>query len=923
MKQPCILLLGLLAMFSVIDCRAGTNEELYGGEVRYQRATCEGEFPREEVLLATVTQHHTVFTPEAVRQSIQNIYLLGLFSAVEVDAEPFLDGVMVTYKLQRRMLVRQVRIKRNASLTGRVMQVLHPVSNKDLYRVCNVRPFDDFNEAALIKGVANIQKLLRQKGFSRNSVKYRYAFDYQDYSVKVRFIVDLGPMAVIESIDFVGDAPLPEQYLRRAMALHEGAGYSKDVLDKDRERIAEFCRFYGYLDAEVESPVVSYDEKKDTVRIVIPITTGPPLRVDIAYPLHLWNWDWVFHYLDRTKLNDILDLPHTSAIDLPVLDQGRDTIAAHFMAHGYHFADVDLVDKSDLDDPVQRVVYKVDQGTKVRVRTMTMHGVENLSQEDLASAVLTRRKRRFVMDTLLQDLTALKALYNERGFSDAVIAEPVVEFSDDRQWADVVVAVEEGVRYRIGEVVIEGCTVFDEAEARAAIHLAGEEPVNPQAVNEAAKLLTQMYEAKGYKDVAVTTELAPSQAPNRRDVVVRISEGAAYTFGKVIYRGYFKTKRKVIDRYNKVREGKPYMYDVLLESNRAVSSLGLFQSVRFQPVKWEEAGTARTVVLSVTERPTSRVEFGLGYNTDEGVRGFLDTYTSNLGGYNRTAGFSLLNSQKERKLQFSFKEPFFANTKINFVTRLYRHDIDKPDIEIGKEGAGVTWEKQLSKQLSVLFGLRVESQRVNLLNLDEDIDPRDRADLRVVALGPSGIYDTRDDPRMPRKGILATLTMEYAPKFLDSEVAFPRSTGQLAGFIPLSDNTVLALSLRYGAGYKLPITESFFTGGAKSVRGFRYESLHPPDLEDGTPVPGSSLVIGNIELRYPLLWGLQGVLFLDGGGVWREVSDMDIDGFRETAGAGLRFATPIGPIGIDYGYKLDRKSGETSGRTEVSIGHAF
>ena len=138
---------------------------------------------------------------------------------------------------------------------------------------------------------------------------------------------------------------------------------------------------------------------------------------------------------------------------------------------------------------------------------------------------------------------------------------------------------------------------------------------------------------------------------------------------------------------------------------------------------------------------------------------------------------------------------------------------------------------------------------------------------------------------------------------------------------------VLALAIRGGAAFsfdstkELPLVERFFLGGRTTVRGFNNDSLGPKGVNN-TPTGGNVFALGNSELRLSLGRGFGLVTFLDSGNVWKLVDDVGTK-VRYTAGAGLRYKTPVGPVRIDYGHKLDREPGESQGEVHFSFGHAF
>ena len=185
-----------------------------------------------------------------------------------------------------------------------------------------------------------------------------------------------------------------------------------------------------------------------------------------------------------------------------------------------------------------------------------------------------------------------------------------------------------------------------------------------------------------------------------------------------------------------------------------------------------------------------------------------------------------------------------------------------------------------------------------------------RGIIQIARLGGSLVQDHRDDAINPQTGTFATTTFQVANKALGSEVNFTSLYNQTSYFIPLS-GSVLATSARfgwnqpYGGDRELPISERYFAGGSTTLRGF--------DLDEaGPPGGGQLLTIGNIEWRKPLnfvpIAGVIGALFYDTGNVFERPSDFSLSDFTHSAGFGLRYETPLGPVRLDVGFNLDPKT---------------
>jgi outer membrane protein insertion porin family len=168
----------------------------------------------------------------------------------------------------------------------------------------------------------------------------------------------------------------------------------------------------------------------------------------------------------------------------------------------------------------------------------------------------------------------------------------------------------------------------------------------------------------------------------------------------------------------------------------------------------------------------------------------------------------------------------------------------------------------------------------------------------------------------------------FAPVFL-SEASFTRWFLRGSGIRPFANGLqfvsagTLGLEWTFGDTLIVPINERFFTGGSESMRGFELDTVGPKDPVSGEPTGGQAMLVLNEELRYPIWRSLHGVVFVDAGNVFLRVKDIDLGDLRYDVGLGFRLETPVGPIRLEYGRKIDRQPGESAGELFLSIGNAF
>ena len=200
----------------------------------------------------------------------------------------------------------------------------------------------------------------------------------------------------------------------------------------------------------------------------------------------------------------------------------------------------------------------------------------------------------------------------------------------------------------------------------------------------------------------------------------------------------------------------------------------------------------------------------------------------------------------------------------------------------------------------------------------------------IGTISPIIIRDSRDNPFNPRTGSVNSFKLDYSAGMATaSEIEFFRYIFQSSWYIPVSKSIVWGLSARggwaeaYGETKELPISKRFFLGGRTTVRGFELDSIGPKG-SDGSPTGGDAYLNLNTELRFPIYRSFGGLVFVDAGNVWlKSAESVNVTDLRSSAGIGLRYLTPIGPLSLDAGWKLDRESGESAWEWHFTIGNVF
>ena len=239
-------------------------------------------------------------------------------------------------------------------------------------------------------------------------------------------------------------------------------------------------------------------------------------------------------------------------------------------------------------------------------------------------------------------------------------------------------------------------------------------------------------------------------------------------------------------------------------------------------------------------------------------------------------------------------------------------------------------DKDLTESIKV--SLQYEYEISRLFDVDEGakIASEDEGTLDIGTISPIIIRDSRDNPFNPRTGSVNSIKVDFsAGMATGSEVEFVRYIMQSSWYIPLSKSVVWGFSARvgwadaYGKTEEIPISKRFFLGGRTTVRGFELDSIGPKG-DDGSPKGGDLYLNLNTELRFPIYRKMGGLLFVDAGNVWlKSEGNVNIADLRSSAGIGFRYLTPIGPLSLDAGWKLDREKGESDWEWHFTIGNVF
>ncbi len=757
-----------------------------------------------------------------------------------------------------------------------------------------------------------------------------------------------GPAAAprLGAIHLDGVLRFKERTVRRRLRVREGRKRDRAAIYDGVDRLVEFYRRHGYWMAEVD-----YHEAPGAVGAVdatYHVRTGPRVTIELRGTG------------GKSGIRqEIAPLWQRGLFMDDIVEQARTLIEKRLRDRAYLKVSVAAEVLSNDPDRFQ-VRFTVQEGPRARASSVQIAGTGQLQEREVRRAIRTSPDgwftRGLVRESVLtEDAAAIWALYLTRGFPTASVPPPAVSLDDSGRHAQVTFRIEEGPQILFGRPHFEGHRLLTAEELEFAAGVPKGAPYSVSALDAATVRLRRFYDTSGYPDARVTVrplQVAPGGTGRVEEPVFVITEGAHQRVGEVSTAGNVLTRDHVIRKALRIEPARSLSRGGLLAGQTRLYGLGIFQSVSVEPEPPSEphettgaspaqeetapppADVRRDVRVSVRELAPLTQAFGLGYDSEERLRGQYEISNRNIFGSGRYLGLQARASRLLQRGTLVYREKGIFGGRFDVLGSAFGEDERRPAFDVHTVGASIRISRKLTKATRTLY--RYTLQDVNLSDASAVFD---ESTLRLASVAASEIHDTRDAPFDPLHGHYLSGETELFSRGVGSEAEFVKMLAQIYGFKQIGRRTVWAQALRAGAAIPfgvskkdpastgdpvsgIPPSERFFAGGDTTVRGFSRDHLGPLDAS-GDPIGGEGLFLVNEEVRFPIYDSLGGVVFFDAGNVYRTLDDFDVTDLRRVAGAGLRFATPIGPFRVEYGALLDRKEGEARGQFFFSIGQAF
>lgn len=930
----------------------------------------DGPFDTDSVRNYVTIKPGEPLTRRALQESIKALFATGNFRDIRVDASPPAGQSTVTFSLFLNYRIGKIQF---AGIGGG--------DRRRAERQLRIRQGDVLSLDAVDDSAVAVEQQLHEFGFLEAVVDPETEFVRAQNLAHVTFHVTPGPLAKVATVEIEGDLqPFTPEDLIRNMRQKPGTAFHRGDARTDAGRMKSFLVRREHRQADVEFQGHTYDEVSKTVTLNYTAEVGPIVRVEVeGVPRDAVRRQLPFRDRNQEYSED-------------VIDQAAENMVRAYQQRGYFHAAVDT--ESGLVGNVWVTTFKVNPGQRYRLADVTFSGNNQIPDRELEGVIQTsprggfrrlisrlfRRPTGVTSEQLNEDRDTLESHYRLQGFSEAVVANPVVSTRADGTMV-VDFPVTEGPQTIVSEVRIEGTEQVEQSDLPD-LQLEAGEPLNPQLEREDVIALQTFYADRGNAEAQVAPRITVSPDKTSAEVVFVITEGPKIEVNEVIVRGNTYTNDEVVLRQSQLDKGDPFSYTSILEAQRNLYRLGIFRRV---DVESERTGTAignRNVVIQVEEGQNLTLSGSVGVRARSGAQdGQRDVNLRlsgamahrNLFGTGRFIGVEAVTAGTEEQDFFlTYREPFVGRYDVPVQVNIFQTaDATIKERRIRQRGTSIEASKisryrtRWSVQYQYKISECIEGQLCELADKLEIFVPgldRSLLDIQISSVTPTFFWDKRDDVIDPHRGFFTSASIEYAFPLASAKTTFLKEFVQGAWYIPVSERSVFALSGRVGLIQQLggdelgtPVAERFTAGGDTSHRAYPLDLLgtlcteeeiaeNPacaPTLfelctdeegdfrpcardEDGRIVPlgGNALFIVNAEYRFPIFGTLGGAVFADVGNVFAG-SSIRFSDLRYGVGVGIRYLSPVGPLRIDVGMPLSRRPYERVFAYSITLGYAF
>jgi outer membrane protein insertion porin family len=670
-----------------------------------------------------------------------------------------------------------------------------------------------------------------------------------------------------------------------------------------------------YLRGQVEDIWLEVDTLENgKLRVFIHVIDPPKLGI-----LHIKGVE----KLKESDIRDTLTLGYGKAVSERSLFRNRKLVLDMYQEKGYHRATAEFI-KEEIDTAGrQAYLLNINEGPRIKVKSLRLKGNEQFSDTKLKSQLDTKeikwfRAGNYNPETFEKDIDKLISFYRNKGYIEARILQKDIVYQPDSSFVDISLIIEEGKRYRIGNISVEGNEAIPTEKLLTELPLISGDIFKENAYQATMQELYAKYNEDGF----LYAGIVPRQEVRDTfvDIKFLVNEGEPAFVRYIHIKGNTKTREKVIRRELTIHPGDLFKRSKFIESQQAIFNTQFFENVTPDFKTANDKGDV-DISIEVQEKSTGDIQMAIGFNSVTKITGQLGLSDINFLGRGWKWSIRAEFGELSQDFSLGWMEPWLFDTPTGLGFDLYSSNRDYIDYDVEKIGGVIQVRRPIPGVDYTKASLYYRLERVNYADFELDLDPRNPFDPRnqpgkypkvVSSVTLNLTRDSRNNYLFPSSGSLTSINTKLAGGFLggDNDINYQKLTLETSWFQSAFWKFVLMLRLNVGfvSGKKGPesieVNELFRLGGsfANVLRGYPDYDVTP----EGNPYGGRAMLIWGAEMQFPLAENqISGAFFFEAGNTWNDWTELNPTDLKRGAGVGFIIHTPMGPLGIDYAYRFD------------------
>jgi len=637
---------------------------------------------------------------------------------------------------------------------------------------------------------------------------------------------------------------------------------------------------------------------------------------------------------DQKTLKEVIGIKKGEIYDQNRIRMAKKRVEKYYEGKGYFNTVVEDSTKN-LNKNSLILDLVVNRGEKIVIKKVKLCGAKKFDYSDIRSSIANRQAEYLSwmwgfddgevrLGDLQYDPSRIRDYYLRHGYLDVKVSNSYLKAYMDSYTADLTYSISEGEQYKVKKVdIVAPKGLLDIKKIISNLHLQPGQMFSSKRLRQDMQTIEDDVADLGYAYVRVNPDVKTHKKKHNADITFVVNPGEKVYINDVRISGNTKTIDRVVRREVYLAPGDLYNRTDLKQSKGALKRTGYFDDANIKEIRVSQ--NKIDLLVTIKEARTASIGGGIGYGSSDGLLLSANLSDNNIFGSGIKATVNIDRSDSELSGKISLTNPRIFDSIYSLGGSIYRTTYDYTTYDQDTAGFNLTLGRKFGRFWSGSLRYNLESSQLS--NISDTLNPNLYTTDRTLksAITPGISFNNTDDYYLPRHGMSASLSMEYAG--VGGDEKFLKTRGKFAYFYGLEDKIDYDLILRYRASFNyiidngyLPIAEKAYMGGIGTVRGYASRSISPEN-SSGDLLGGKMMFANSVEMSFPLIerLKLRGALFFDYG----MIGEDNLDITRAGTGITLEWVSPMGPINLIFANPLMDEPGDDTSSFEFTMGRQF